>query len=50
MFGSNSNFIKTKDLASAVVAECGAIILTVILLKGCEHPSLPSHIIGAPTI
>jgi hypothetical protein len=50
MFGSNSNFTETKDLALAIVAERDAITFTLILLKGCEHPSLPHHIICASTI
>jgi hypothetical protein len=50
MFGSNSNVTETKDLVLAIVAECDAIIFTRILLKGCEHPSLPGHRIRASTI
>jgi hypothetical protein len=50
MFGCDSNFTKTKDLTLAIVAECDAIIFTFILLKGCEHHSLPCHMICASTI
>jgi hypothetical protein len=50
MLDCNSNFTETKDLALAIVAECDAITFTIILLKGCEHHSLPSHMIGASTI
>jgi hypothetical protein len=34
----------------AIVAKRDAITFTLILLKGCEHPSLPHHIICASTI
>jgi hypothetical protein len=37
-------------MALAIVAECDAITFTIILLKECEHPSLPGHVIGASTI
>jgi hypothetical protein len=37
-------------LALAIVVERDAITFTVILLKGCEHPSFPGHVIGASTI
>jgi hypothetical protein len=50
MFGSNSNFSEAKDLASAIVTERDAITFTLIVLKGCEHPSLPDHMIWASTI
>jgi hypothetical protein len=50
MFGGNNNFTETKDLALAIVTESDAITFTLILLKGCEHPSLPGHIIYASTI
>jgi hypothetical protein len=50
MFGSNSNFTETKDLALAIVTERDAITFTLILLKGYEHPSLLHHIIFASTI
>jgi hypothetical protein len=50
MFGSNSNFTETKDLALAIVTKCDAIIFTLVLLKGCEHPSLLGHMICASTI
>jgi hypothetical protein len=50
MSGCDSNFIEPKDLALAIVTERDAITLTFILLKGCEHPSLPGHMISAPTI
>jgi hypothetical protein len=50
MFGSDSNFTEIKDLALAIIAECDVITWTIILLKGCEHPSLPDHMISASTI
>jgi hypothetical protein len=50
MFGSNSNFTETKNLTLAIIVERDAIIFTLVLLKGCEHPSLPSHMICASTI
>jgi hypothetical protein len=50
MFGCDSNFTETKDLTLAIIVECDAITFTLILLKGCEHPSLPCHIICASTI
>jgi hypothetical protein len=50
MFDCNSNFIETKDFALAIVVERDAITFTIILLKGCEHPSLPRHMIYASTI
>jgi hypothetical protein len=34
----------------SIVTECDAITFTLILLKGCEHPSLPRHMICASTI
>jgi hypothetical protein len=33
MFGSNSNFIETKDLALAIVTERDAITFTLVLSK-----------------
>jgi hypothetical protein len=50
MFGCNSNFIEIKDFVLAIIAECDAMNFTIILLKGCEHPSLPCHIICPSTI
>jgi hypothetical protein len=50
MFGCDSNFIEPKDLTSAIVTECDAITWTIILFKGCEHRSLPDHIISTSTI
>jgi hypothetical protein len=50
MFHYDSNFTETNDLTLAIVAERDAITFTLILLKGCEHPSLPRHIICASTI
>jgi hypothetical protein len=50
MFGCDSNFTDTKDLNLAIVAERDAITFTLILLKGCEHPSLSCDIICASTI
>jgi hypothetical protein len=50
MFRCDSNFIETKDLMLAIVAECDAITFTLVLLKGCEYPSLPRHMICASTI
>jgi hypothetical protein len=50
MFGCDSNFIEPKDLTLAIVAERDAITFIIIILKGCEHPSLPDHVIGASTI
>jgi hypothetical protein len=50
MFGCDINFIKIKDLALTIVTECDAITFTLILFKGCEHPSLSHHIIYASTI
>jgi hypothetical protein len=41
---------ETKNLALAIVAECDAITFTLVLLKGCEHPSLPDYVICASTI
>jgi hypothetical protein len=34
----------------AIVAERDAITFTIILLKRCERPSLPGHMVGASTI
>jgi hypothetical protein len=50
MFKSNSNFTETKDMDLAIVTKHDAITFTLVLLKGCEHPSLPGHIICASTI
>jgi hypothetical protein len=50
MFRSNSNFTETKDLALTIVVERDAITFTLVLLKGCEHPSLPGHMICASTL
>jgi hypothetical protein len=50
MFGCDSNFIEPKYLALAIITEPDAITWTIILLKGCEHPSLPGHMISASTI
>jgi hypothetical protein len=50
MFGCDNNFTETKDLTLAIVVEHDAITFTLILLKGCEHPSLPHHMICASTI
>jgi hypothetical protein len=46
MFDSNNNFTETKNLALAIVAERDAITFTLVLLKRCEHPSLPGHVKG----
>jgi hypothetical protein len=50
MFGCDSNFTEIKDLTLAIVTECDAITFTLILLKGCEYPSLLHHMICASTI
>jgi hypothetical protein len=50
MFGCDSNFTESKDFDMAIVAERDAITWTIILLKGCEYPSLPGHMISAPTV
>jgi hypothetical protein len=50
MFHCDSNFTETKDLTLAMVIERDAITLTLVLLKGCEHPSLSRHMICASTI
>jgi hypothetical protein len=50
MFGCDCNFTETTDLTLAIAAERDAIIFTLILHKGCEHPSLPRHMICASTI
>jgi hypothetical protein len=50
MFGCDSNFTETKDLALAIVAEYDAITFTIIFLEGCEHPSLSCHMICTSTI
>jgi hypothetical protein len=34
----------------AIVTECDAITFTLVLLKGCEHRSLFSHMICASAI
>jgi hypothetical protein len=50
MLNCDSNFTETKDLALAIVVKNDAITITLVLLKGCEHPSLPGHMICASTI
>jgi hypothetical protein len=50
MFGCNSNFIETKDFVLAIVTERDAITFMIIHLEGCEHSSLPRHMICASTI
>jgi hypothetical protein len=50
MFRCDSNFTETNDLTLAIVAKHDAINFTLILLKGCEHPSLPHHMICVFTI
>jgi hypothetical protein len=50
MFDCDRNFTETKDLTLVIVTEHDAITFTLILLKGCEHHSLPRHIIYASTI
>jgi hypothetical protein len=50
VFDYNSDFTETKDLALVIVTECDAITFAIILLKKCEHPSLPGYMIGASTI
>jgi hypothetical protein len=50
MFGCDSNFTEIKNLTLAIIAERDAITFTLIHLKGCEHPSLPRHMICASTI
>jgi hypothetical protein len=50
MFGYYSNFTEINDLTLAIITKCGAIIFTLVLLKGCEHPFLPRHMIYASTI
>jgi hypothetical protein len=50
MFGCDSNFTEIKDLTLAIVAERDAITFTLVLLKGCEHPSLLRHMIYTSTI
>jgi hypothetical protein len=50
MFSCDSNFTKINELTLAIVIEFGAIFFTLVLLKGCEHPSLPRHMIYASTI
>jgi hypothetical protein len=49
MFCCDNNFTETKDLTLAIVIECDAITFILVLLKGCEHPSL-HHMICASTI
>jgi hypothetical protein len=41
---------KPNDLPLAIVTERDGITFTVIFLKGCEHHSLSSHMIGTSTI
>jgi hypothetical protein len=50
MFGCDSNLTETKDLTLAIITKRDAITFTIILFKGCEHPSLPCHMIYASTI
>jgi hypothetical protein len=50
MFGCDSNLTETKDLTLAIITKRDAITFTLILFKGCEHPSLPCHMIYASTI
>jgi hypothetical protein len=50
MFRCDSNFTETNDLTLAIVAERDVITFTLVLLKGCDHPSLPRHMICASTI
>jgi hypothetical protein len=50
MFSCDSNFTETKDLTLTIIVEHDAITFTLILLKGCEYPSLLRHIIYASTI
>jgi hypothetical protein len=50
MFRCDSNFTKTKDLTLAIVIERDVITFTLVLFKGCEHHSLPRHMICASTI
>jgi hypothetical protein len=50
MFRCDSNFTETKDLTLAIVVERDAITFTLVLLKGCEHPSLPRYMICVLTI
>jgi hypothetical protein len=40
MFGCDSKFTKSKDFVLAIVTEGDAINWTIILVKGCENPSL----------
>jgi hypothetical protein len=50
MFRCDSNFTETKDMTLAIIAERDVITFTLILLKGCEHPSLLRHMIFVSTI
>jgi hypothetical protein len=50
MFGCDSNITKPKDVFLAIFIERDAITWTIILIKGCEHPSLPGHMICASAI
>jgi hypothetical protein len=50
MFGCDSNFTETNDLTLAIVIERDAITLTLVLLKGYKHRSLPHRMICASTI
>jgi hypothetical protein len=50
MFRCDNNFTETMDLTLAIVAERDAINFTLVLLKGCEHPSLPHYMICVSTI
>jgi hypothetical protein len=50
MFGCDSNFSEIKDLTLSIVTEHDAITFTLVLLKGCEHPSLSYHMICVSTI
>jgi hypothetical protein len=50
MLGYDSNFTELKDLSLAIITEHDAITWTIILLKGCEHPSLLGHMICATAI
>jgi hypothetical protein len=50
MLDCDCNFTETKDFALAIVIERDAVTFTIILLKGCEHPSLSGNMICASSI
>jgi hypothetical protein len=50
MLGCDSNFTEPKDFSLAIIIKRDTITLAIILLKGCEHPSLPGHMICSSAI